>query len=184
MVRCSYNTAETTGLSIRCTFGPAAWFSHGKDVGVSCYATDTATSVWIYIPLHNERITALWRRQPVLPFDLALALETDQGRCFLVGTQGAQGHSGLSWSLLDTPNAQPSNIFFDIDPIGPRYISFENACHKSPQASGDASPSQHATTIVSNGTLLLVICSFEGRFHRAAMRLHGSQRVQSDWLVI
>ena len=125
MLCCSYNTAETTALSIRCAGGPVAWFSHGKDTDLSFYATDTTTSVWIYIPLHSERIKSLWRRHPIVPSDLALAVETDKKRCLLVGNQGAQGHADLTWSLLDTLNAQPSTIFFDSDPTGPRRISFE-----------------------------------------------------------
>jgi hypothetical protein len=134
MVPCSYNLAEMTGLSIRCSCGPAAWFAHTNSDDLSCYATESSTSsIWIYVPLENERITTLWQRHPSLPQDLAFALETDKKRCFVIGAQGAQRHLQLPWSVLDVPDSNPGTFFFDWHPRGARELAFETSAPTSPR---------------------------------------------------
>lgn len=129
MVLFSYYMPEMTGLSVRCICGPAAWFAHTNVEDLSCYATDSSTdSIWIYIPLDQERITTLWMRHPhVLPQDLAFAFETDKKRCCVVGAQGAQRHLQLPWSILDVPDSKPGSFFFNGHPGGARQLSVATA---------------------------------------------------------
>lgn len=127
MLLFSYNFPGMSGISVRFNCGPAAWFAHtDKNDGLSFYLADPSlNSVWIYVPLRNECISALWKRESLLPPNLALGLETDQKRFILLGTQGTQQQLQSPWRVLDVPNAKPSTFFFNTHPSGARHLLFD-----------------------------------------------------------
>ncbi|KAF5021324.1 hypothetical protein F66182_6646 [Fusarium sp. NRRL 66182] len=130
LARFQTNTPDLTGFSVCCGPLPITLHAHTPKDDLSFYEPVLDSSVWIYLPRQQgESIMEIWMRGHLHFRDshsLALAFVTNR-RSVLLGAAPTPRLSQCPWYLLDTPNGNPSNVYFDSYPHGITSFAFDSS---------------------------------------------------------